>query len=118
MSAPDPASIARLAVLFGPRPAGVLEELAWYARLMADRQPGLAASIRAAAIRRAHPYETAVLDAEGRGAAGGTLKLRRRVLENEAREAEEEAAARLAEAAQLQARAASLRAAASALMTR
>jgi hypothetical protein len=115
MSAPDPALIARLAVLFGPRPAAVLEELAWYARAMARRQPDLAASIKAAAIRRAHPYETAVLDAEARGATGSGPPLRRRVLEDQAREAEEEAAARRAEAARLQARAAALRQAAAAL---
>lgn len=115
MSAPDPALIARLAVLFGPRPAAVLEALAWYARAMAERQPGLAASIQAAAIRRAHLYETAVLDAEARRAAGSGPPLRRRVLEDQAREAEEEAAARHAEAARLQARAAALRQAAAAL---
>lgn len=115
MSALDPDLTARLVALFGPRPAAVLEALAWYARAMAGRQPGLAASIKAAALRRAHPYETAVLDAAARGATDSLPALRRRVLEDQAREAEEEAALRRAEAARLQARAAALRRAAAAL---
>lgn len=116
MTAPDPALIAHLVRLFGPRPAAVLEELAWYARSARTRRFGFAAAIKAAALRRAYPYETALLDAEAEGdAPPAAAPPRQRVLEDEARRIEAEAAARLAEAARLQARAAALRQAAAIL---
>ncbi|MFN7000371.1 hypothetical protein [Elioraea tepidiphila] len=87
-------------------------DLAWYASFLAKDGPrDVAASLRAAAICRALPYETALLEAE----AAAPSPARLAALYRQAEEAEREARSLREEAALLSARAAALRAAAAVL---
>ncbi len=89
-------------------------DLAWYATFLAKDGPrDVAASLRAAAICRALPYETALLEAEAEAAAPSPARLA--ALSRQAEEAEREARSLRDEAALLSARAAALRAAAAVL---
>lgn len=95
-----------------PVPHRVKGDLAWYARFLAKDGPrDVAAGLRAAAICRALPYETALLEA---GIAAPS-PARLAALSRQAEEAEREARSLSDEAALLSARAAALRAAAAVL---
>ena len=90
----------------------VEDDLAWYARFLGREGPrDVAASLRAGAICRARPYETALLEAEIAAPSPARLA----ALCRQAKEAEREARSLSDEAALLSARAVALRAAAAVL---